>query len=124
MKARKHRVQAIPASVAGVEAMTLDSTHAFPRHSHDTFGIGVMLSGAQRSWSILGAVEAQAGDAVMVNPGELHDGSPVGGARRWRIVYLDPAVVASAVSEDVEMGSITFRPVARDRMLAERIVRL
>jgi hypothetical protein len=31
----------------------------------------------------------------MVNPGEMHDGMPVnGGARGWRILYLDPATVA------------------------------
>lgn len=38
-------------ALPGVEAMTLLTDHAFPRHSHDGFGIGVMDAGAQRSWS-------------------------------------------------------------------------
>jgi hypothetical protein len=29
------------------EAMTMFTEHAFPRHSHDQFGIGVMMSGAR-----------------------------------------------------------------------------
>jgi len=35
-------------ALPGVEAMTLLTDHAFPRHSHDGFGIGVMTAGAQR----------------------------------------------------------------------------
>jgi hypothetical protein len=27
-----------------------------------------------------GAVESVVGDVIMVNPGEMHDGSPIGGA--------------------------------------------
>jgi hypothetical protein len=54
------------------------TNHAFPRHSHDHIGIGIMTFGAQRSWSIIGQVESEAGDVIMVNPGEIHDGMPVG----------------------------------------------
>ncbi len=37
----------------------------------------------------------------MVNPGEMHDGTPVGGAARgWRILYLDPALVAREIAGD------------------------
>ena len=62
--------------------MTLFSNHTFPRHSHDQFGIGIMTSGAQRSWSVIGQVESEAGDVIMVNPGEMHDGMPVDGFAR------------------------------------------
>ena len=56
--------------------MTLASNHHFPRHSHDQFGVGVITFGAPRSWSGVGHVEASAGDVIMVNPGEMHDGAP------------------------------------------------
>jgi hypothetical protein len=31
--------------------MMFVSDHHFPRHSHDQFGVGVIVSGGQRSWS-------------------------------------------------------------------------
>ena len=39
------------ADLAGVELVEADSARAFSRHSHDQFGIGVVLRGAQRSAS-------------------------------------------------------------------------
>ncbi|WP_224262978.1 AraC family ligand binding domain-containing protein [Klebsiella oxytoca] len=58
----------------GLEAISLATDQRFPRHSHDQFGIGIFTQGAQRSWSHLGKIEAAAGDIIMVNPGEMHDG--------------------------------------------------
>ncbi len=37
---RTHRVEQHKSAVTGIEAMTLLTDHAFPRHSHDSFGIG------------------------------------------------------------------------------------
>jgi AraC-like DNA-binding protein len=108
----------------GIEAMTMFTEHAFPRHSHDQFGIGIMTSGAQRSWSVIGEVESQVGDVIMVNPGEMHDGAPVGGARGWRIIYLDPALVTREVANEAIGSELVIRPVARDPHLATHVVRL
>jgi AraC-like DNA-binding protein len=108
----------------GIQAMTMLTEHAFPRHSHDEFGIGIMTSGAQRSWSVIGEVESQAGDVIMVNPGEIHDGAPMGGARGWRIIYLDPALVAREVANEAIGSEFVIRPVARDPHLATHVVRL
>jgi AraC-like DNA-binding protein len=104
--------------------MTMFTEHSFPRHSHDQFGLGVMTSGAQRSWSVLGQVEACAGDVIMVNPGEMHDGAPVGGARGWHIIYLDPALVAHELAPEPEVGELVVRPVARDLRMAGEVKRL
>ena len=78
MVKRVHRVVQHRSGIPGIEAMTLFSNHPFPRHTHDQFGIGIMTSGAQRSWSLIGLVESEAGDVIMLNPGEMHDGVPVG----------------------------------------------
>lgn len=118
-----HQVVQHRSGIAGVEAMSLLTEHVFPRHAHDQFGIGAMVSGAQRSWSVLGAVESAAGDAIMLNPGELHDGAPLDGARGWHIVYLDPGLVAREAAEE-GAGELVVRPVAHDRLLAARIGRL
>jgi len=104
-----------------VLATRLDSAQAFPRHAHDTYGIGRIQRGAQRSWSAAGWVEAGPGDLLMVNPGEVHDGVPLGTAgRRWHMLYLTPALVEAAAAEVLPAGSPlpTWRPVARDALVA------
>jgi AraC-like DNA-binding protein len=105
--------------------MTLASARAFPRHSHDQFGIGIMTFGAQRSWSGVGLVESQVGDVITVNPGEMHDGLPIDGrVRSWRILYLDPTLVAREVAEEA-MGVFEIAaPVVRDPGLAGVVDRL
>jgi AraC-like DNA-binding protein len=130
---RIHRVSQHRSGIAGVEAMTLFSDHVFPRHSHDHFGIGIMTSGAQRSWSLVGHVESASGDVIMCNPGEMHDGMPLrpgtrnaepgAGARGWRILYFDPALVASDISEEAA-GELIVPPVARDRELSKLVAGL
>ena len=124
MAKRTHRVIQHRSGIAGVEAMTMFTEHAFPRHSHDHFGIGIMTSGAQRSWSLIGNVESEAGDVIMLNPGEMHDGSPVGGMRSWRIIYIDPALVAREIANDSVKGEPLIRPVARDPHLAAHVAQV
>ena len=104
--------------------MTLFSNHAFPRHSHDHFGIGIMTTGAQRSWSIVGQVESTAGDVIMCNPGEMHDGMPATrAARGWSILYFDPALMDDDISRE-ERGELIVPPVVRDRRLSTGVADL
>lgn len=102
----------------GVEAVSATTTHAFGRHTHDQFGIGVMLRGAQKSLSGRGPVEAQAGDVITVNPGEVHDGMPLGdGDRTWQMLYFDPAVLAGpvhALTDGRTDNAELSHPVLRD----------
>jgi AraC-like DNA-binding protein len=121
---RTHRVVQHRSGIPGIEAMTMSTEHAFPRHSHDHFGVGLMTSGAQRSWSLIGNVESKAGDVIMLNPGEMHDGAPVGGVRSWRIIYVDPALVAREMANDSIKGEPLIHPVARDPHLAAHIVQV
>jgi AraC-like DNA-binding protein len=100
--------------IAGIDPMELTSNHSFPRHSHDQYGVGVLLSGAQRSWSGIGPVESFPGDVITVNPGEIHDGIPVHGCvRRWRILYVDPTYLAREMvfetTREVEFVSPSLR---------------
>ena len=111
-------------ALPGVEAMTLLTDHAFPRHSHDGFGIGVMAAGAQRSWSGIGWVEAEAGDVITVNPGEMHDGASIGGARGWRMLYLDPALAVRELAQEDEDRPEIARPALHDPVLAGLFARL
>jgi hypothetical protein len=91
--------------LAGVDAMTASTARSFPRHTHDQYGVGVVDAGAHSSWSDRGQVEAISGNLICVNPGEVHDGRPVGErSRSWRLLYLDPAIVGDAL-EDVSDGT-------------------
>ncbi len=110
-------------SLPGVEAVIATTGHHFARHTHEQFGIGLMFSGAQKSLSGRGMVEAKAGDLITVNPNEVHDGAPIGAARSWNILYFDPAIMdglAREVAENGQRRSEIPRPVMRDERLAER----
>lgn len=109
--------------MAGVHAVDASSALSFPRHSHDQFGIGVIHAGAQRSASGRGTVEAGPGMVITVNPGEVHDGMPIGdGGRRWSMLYFDPAVVAAFCRGlDGPAAQVEFHhPVLDERRLASR----
>jgi AraC-like DNA-binding protein len=118
---RLHRAEQHRSPLPGIEAFALVSDCLFPRHTHDSFGVGVLHAGAHRSWSSVGHVEAAAGDVITVNPGEMHDGDPVGGhARRWRMLYFEPSIVVRALREDLRGDAEIARPVLQDPLLAHR----
>lgn len=108
----------------GVYCTHIESARHYGRHWHDTYGMGFVEHGAQRSASGRGNVEAYAGDVITTNPGEVHDGRPLGGpSRRWRIVYFDPGVLASMTPAATGDAAIT-RPVIQDAGLRRALQRL
>ncbi|MDB5860871.1 MAG: transcriptional regulator, AraC family-like protein [Ramlibacter sp.] len=112
-----HRCRLLGSPWPGVHATAISSARHYARHTHATFGLGVVDQGAQRSASGRGTVDAFAGDIVTTNPGEVHDGRPLGGpTRAWRTVYLEPELLAS-VTGDPRAVAIT-RPAFADRELA------
>src|SRR5688572_32265324 len=119
-----HVCRVIGSPWPGVFGTDIDSTRQYDRHWHATFGIGIIERGAHRSMSGRGTVDAHAGHVVTSNPGEVHDGRPLGGpSRRWRMVYVEPAVMASMSSASaVEMQ--LAQPVIHDMRLASSVRRL
>lgn len=116
-----HQIQAFPTAEAGVIAVAARSTRAFARHTHDQFGIGLVDTGAQVSASGRGQVTGTAGDLITVNPGEVHDGLPLGDqGRAWRMLYFDPAALARLTGR---CGEFAF-PVLQNRQLAQSFARL
>jgi AraC-type DNA-binding domain-containing proteins len=104
--------------LAGIEPMSASTARAFPRHTHDQYGIGVIDAGGHASWSGRGQVEAAPGNFISVNAGEVHDGRAIGGGpRAWRILYFDPTVLADLRADvlDGTQRSFTFgAPVFAD----------
>lgn len=116
-----------PTSLSGLEAVSATSAHVFPKHTHDTYGIGFLSAGGQMSASGRGQVEAEAGQLITVNPGEVHDGAPIGRApRSWHMLYLTPALLSDSVSDlvsttsDLEFGL----PVFADRHVRNNLLAL
>jgi AraC-like DNA-binding protein len=114
----------MPRRIAGVDVVEAATRHSFARHTHEQFGIGLIHQGAQTSLSGRGTVEAEPGDVITVNPGEVHDGAPIGDAgRSWRMLYLEPSLVEVAVSDISEGRRKTCEfadPVIRNVALAAR----
>jgi quercetin dioxygenase-like cupin family protein len=122
----KGKIRMLRSAAAGIDAVEAETRQSFARHTHDQFGIGLIYEGAQKSLSGRGIVEAGAGDMITVNPGEVHDGTPIGDAgRAWRMLYFDPSVIATA-AEDISQGrahSGEFTaPAFHDREVAEGTV--
>lgn len=119
----RHRLQLLASALPSVEVVLADSQRPFARHTHEHFGVGLITGGAQRSASGRGTVEAGAGDLITVNPGEVHDGVPIGDAGRcWQMMYVDLAVVQSMRAEAGGDGPATLdefkQPALRDRRQA------
>lgn len=125
--APRHRCRVIASPWPGVHSVHTDSARSFARHSHASFGIGVLAQGAHKSASGRGPVEACAGDLLASNPGEVHDGRPAQGQtpRRWHMVHLEAEVLASMTGPERPAGEVEWtHPVIRDARLRAVLVRL
>ena len=74
------------------------SGHAYDRHRHETYAVGLTEAGLQ-CFHYRGAARAStAGRVIVIHPDEVHDGhagAPDGFA--YRMLYADPSLIASAL---------------------------
>jgi len=132
MPAPSHRSRVLASPWPGVYATDIDSARHYGKHWHSTYGFGLIDDGAHRSASSRGAVDAYAGDIVCTNPGEVHDGRPLGGpSRRWRTVYLEPEVLASMTTVpgaplqcDIAFNQPAFSDARMRRALQRLLLRM
>lgn len=112
---RQDHIRILSHDCPGIEAVCARTRHSFGKHSHETFGIGFMYEGAQKSASGRGMVEAGAGHIITVNPREIHDGHPIGEApRSWNMLYFVPPLIAGAAGDLSETTNTHYeftRPV-------------
>lgn len=121
-----HRSQVFGSPLQGVYCTHIESSRHFGKHWHAVYGLGLLVQGAQSSASGRGQVEAYAGDVITTNPGEVHDGQPLGGAtRRWRMVYIEPEALQTQGGLIVDAGNVALvRPVLQDAALAQALATL
>ncbi|CAN7179671.1 AraC family transcriptional regulator [Acidovorax sp. LjRoot66] len=90
-----------PLASGGVTLLNAHFTqHRFERHSHETYSIGVTRSGVQ-TFACRGARHASlAGDVILFNPDEPHDGSRGTDAGfGYSMLYVDAALVHALVAD-------------------------
>ena len=112
----------------GVECLEATyHTHMFERHMHDTLAIGVTLSGVQRFWCEGVTHDSCAGDVMVIEPGQAHDGeSGTEGPYSYRMAYLPRRVVqdvlADASERPCEADLWADATVLHDRRLAAKVL--
>lgn len=118
-----HRSRVTGSPWPGVFSTHIESGRHYGRHAHATYGFGLLEQGAQRSASGRGMVDAYPGDIMTTNPGEVHDGRPLGADwRGWRMVHLEPEALAALAG--VEGDIALARPVFADAALRQCLQRL
>ena len=119
-----HSARVLGSPIMGVHSTHIDSDRHFGRHWHDGYGFGFLEHGAQAWWSGRGHVRGYPGEVISTNPGEVHDGRPIGhGTRRWRIVYMDVEVMADLTGRHRADAQIVA-PAVVDRQLSATLARL
>lgn len=118
----------LPVACDEMQALYAQSSQVFDRHSHDDYVFGVLDQGAQKWHAGRHPVEAEAGDLMMSNPGEVHDGTPIGdGGRTWRMLHVNPAKIWRVAEELDYAQPVDFefaRPAVRDARLATLVAEL
>jgi AraC-like DNA-binding protein len=93
-------------------------SHGFSPHRHDTYAIGITLSGVQ-TFRYRGQQRyCLPGQCHILHPDEVHDGSSAAdGGFRYRIAYIDPCLIQQAIGGRplplVENPVLTLRPVQK-----------
>ncbi len=116
-----------PGALAGVTQMNAHFTeHAFERHSHETYSIGVTASGVQ-TFHCGGTLHASLrGDVILFNPDEPHDGQR--GTQEgfgYSMLYLSPQVVDECRDKEagLDMAAYFSQPVVRDAAMGHALTR-
>ena len=101
--------------------------HAFERHSHDCFAIGITTFGVQSFRCKGERYNSQAGDFVLFNPDEDHDGNRGTDAGfRYTIWYVPDDFVSSCLADEGGAGGSRYfaSPHVADRRIAEAFGKL
>jgi AraC-like DNA-binding protein/mannose-6-phosphate isomerase-like protein (cupin superfamily) len=107
---------------------TLYRAMTFPRHSHDSYTLGVVLRGVGSIWCGGASHAPRRGDIVLIPPGEVHTGGL--GPRSDVLSYFAAHVPAPlfercAEAEGIAADALEFRaPVVRDERVARPLLAL
>ena len=96
--------------------------HAFPRHSHDRFTLGVFGAGNGSIRVERGSFRAVEGSILAIAPDEAHAADPLAGQGwTYRTLYPSQRIVDLALETGVGLSPPFYQPVLHDAPLARRI---
>jgi AraC-like DNA-binding protein len=104
------------AALSGLERIDVSiSRYSYAPHRHDTYGIGVTLGGVQ-TFHYRGEKRVSTpGRCIILHPDELHDGAAGDETGlRYRMFYLDPALLSEALAPLGESLPFVAMPVMDD----------
>lgn len=100
------------------------ATHAYRPHRHDSYAIGLTMSGVQCYRYRQVRRVSLPGEVVVLHPDEVHDGEAgTEAGLYYRMVYLDPAAVRDALGEDAKTLPFIRDGHSPDRRLAAAVGR-
>ncbi|HET6267133.1 MAG TPA: AraC family transcriptional regulator [Acidobacteriota bacterium] len=107
-------------SFGGMELLkAVTFNHEYPRHWHDTFVIEVVEGGANGFYCDGREYEAPEGSIILINPGAVHTGYPLGGNRlRYRSFYPSECILSELADLPSGTGLRFTRHVLWDPSLA------
>jgi len=101
--------------------------HAFERHSHPTYAIGITHSGVQ-TFHCSGAHHASlSGNVMLLNPDEPHDGSRGSDdGFGYTMLYIEPAVVLGWLERSAGTRASTYfrHTIVQDQHAAQRLLQV
>jgi len=101
--------------------------HAYDPHWHDSYLVGITLTGTQQFHCRRERHRSTPGDAFLLEPGEIHDGdAPVEGGFTYLTFYLDDKWLNSTLSGLYESVPSSYalhfsRTIAREPQLVQTI---
>jgi AraC-like DNA-binding protein len=100
--------------------------HSFPRHTHETFAIGVIEKGVQAPHYKGSTHIAVSGDICLINPGEVHTGfSPHKSGWMYRVCYPNAGLLEKVAREvSANGGELPHfpSPVIKDAPLSSNLL--
>ncbi len=101
------------------------AAHAYDPHRHDTYAIGLTLSGVQR-FDYRGAqADSTGGHVIVLHPDEVHNGrSGAESGFRYRMAYFEPRLIRDALGQRARTLPFVRTAVLNDDRLASALVPL
>jgi AraC-like DNA-binding protein len=101
--------------------------HVYERHMHDTYAVGVTLRGVQQFWCRGSIHRSTAHHAIVIPPGEVHDGEAgAAGGYAYRMFYLPLDVVEGILHDACGPAAASIdgpSPLRADAVAADRLNR-
>ena len=84
------------------------SNFSYPRHFHEEYLVEIVIKGKNKFYCNGKNVWAQPGNIVLINPGEIHDGTaPKDEVLEYKVFYVDPAVLHELFCEQYNSQALS-----------------